>query len=258
MVDCPTRLDLRSRLLDALDTAAGDLGSHSSKGSTVAVRDRCESIGGRRQRLRRNLRLLITQNCLGLKTATRLTELIAVLRQRGAFAAFLQETWRTGTEVHSEEGWTFIGSAPPSQHGRGSKGAGIALSPLATAALDETHNDLGPRVVAARLLGKEPNRRGGVETAVGIFLISAYAPVSTADDASWDVYYSTITSAMARAHHDDVIIIGTDGNASVGRGSLDGETAEDWVRRVDAALYDAKQGGRNRVVVSENRELVVI
>ena len=39
---------------------------------------------------------------------------------------------------------------------------------------------------------------------------------------------------------------------------LDGETAEDWVRRVDAALYDAKQGGRNRVVVSENRELVVI
>ena len=29
------------------------------------------------------------------------------------------------------------------------------------------------------------------------------------------------------------------------------ETAEDWLRRVDSALYDAKQNGRNQVAVSE-------
>jgi len=87
----------------------------------VAVRD------SRRLRMRRDLRSLISQNCLGIKTATSLTELIAVLQRRRAFATFLQETWRVGTEVLHEEGWTFIGSAPASQHGRGSKGVGIAL-----------------------------------------------------------------------------------------------------------------------------------
>lgn len=46
---------------------------------------------------------------------------------------------------------------------------------------------------------------------------------------------------------------------SLGVGQIhDGETAEDWVRRVDAALYDAKQGGRNRVVVSEDGDRVAV
>ena len=179
----------------------------------------------RRQRLRRDLRLFISQNCLGLKTATRLTELIYVLQNRRAFAAFLQETWRTGTEVLSVEGWTLVGSAPPSQHGRGSMGVGIVLSPPATAALDETHTDLGPRVVAVRLLGREPQGRiSGNERAVGMFLISGYAPVSTADEADWDAYYATLTLAIGRAHQGDIIMLGTDGNASVGRGSLSGSS----------------------------------
>ncbi len=39
---------------------------------------------------------------------------------------------------------------------------------------------------------------------------------------------------------------------SIGVGELlPGETAETWLRRVDAALYDAKQQGRNRVTVSD-------
>ena len=96
LVDCPTRLDLRSRLLEALEPAAGDLGSYGSKCSSVAVRDTCNAIGGRRQRLRRNLHTILTQNCLGLKTATRKTELVHVLRQRQPLAVCLQETWRAG------------------------------------------------------------------------------------------------------------------------------------------------------------------
>ena len=51
-----------------------------------------------------------------------------------------------------EDGWLFIGSAPAAQQGRGSQCVGIVLSPLAAKALDEKHVDLGPRVVAVRLL----------------------------------------------------------------------------------------------------------
>lgn len=54
---------------------------------------------------------------------------------------------------------------------------------------------------------------------------------------------------LAVAGHD----FGTVGGMtiSVGAGELlPDESAEAWVRRVDAALYDAKQGGRNRVAVA--------
>ncbi|MEQ8395927.1 GGDEF domain-containing protein [Thalassobaculum sp.] len=44
---------------------------------------------------------------------------------------------------------------------------------------------------------------------------------------------------------------------SIGVGRiLADETAEDWLRRVDAALYDAKQSGRDRVSISEPQERI--
>ena len=172
-----------------------------------------------------DVRSIITQNCLGLKTQTRLTECIETMRQRNAFAACLQETWRTGVEELSEDGFVFIGAAPASQQGRGSMGAGILLSPLAASALEDKHTDLGDRIVAVRLLAAE----SGVRTPqrLGLFLISGYAPVSTASDEDWDTYYDSLASARARAHPSDIIIIGTDANASVGRGSLDGSGDDD-------------------------------
>ena len=133
----------------------------------------------------------------------------------------LQETWRTGVEELSEDGWLFVGSAPASQQGRGRMGVGIMLSPLGTTALDERHTNLGPRVVAVRLLvnetgGPRPRRQ------LGLFIISAYAPISTASDADWDAYYDTLGCAISRARPGDTVIIGTDANASIGRGRLDG------------------------------------
>ena len=189
----------------------------------------------RRAHLRRDLRSFISQNCRGLKTSTRKTELISVLRWRRAFAACLQETWREATEELLEDGWLFIGSAPAAQHGRGSHGVGIMLSPHAASTLDEKHVDLGSRVVAVRLLAKEPRSRcwsGNVSPSLGILLISGYAPVSTASVEEWDRYYTSLSSAMARAHTGDVIIIGTDSNASIGRGCLDGSCSDDRVGAV--------------------------
>lgn len=54
---------------------------------------------------------------------------------------------------------------------------------------------------------------------------------------------------LAVAGHDLDAVGGM--TVSVGVGELlPGESTEAWVRRVDAALYDAKQGGRNRVAVA--------
>ena len=218
------RRNLGSLLLAALAVAAAVACYCTS--STAAVRDSCKAIGGRAKPPRqRNVHSILTQNCLGMKSATRKTELISVLRQREPLAVCLQETWRTGVEELSEDGWLFIGSAPASQQGRGSMGVGIMLSPLGVTALDERHTDLGPRVVAVRLLvnetgGPRPRRQ------LGLFTISGYAPVSTASDAEWDAYYDTLGCAISRARPGDTVIIGTDANASIGRGRLDGSRGD--------------------------------
>jgi len=168
--------------------------SPDSSSSSSATADRVvegDSLS-RRAKLRRDLRRLVSQNCRGLKTTGHVSELIAVLRRRRVFAACLQETWREGAEELLEEGWLFVGSAPAAQRGRGSMGVGIMLSPLAAKALDTRHDDLGPRVVAVRLLAAaDPRARRGSQPAqpLGIFLVSGYAPQSTADEDDWDAYY---------------------------------------------------------------------
>jgi hypothetical protein len=85
------------------------------------------------------------------------------MRCRNCFALGLQETWRIGNEIITEENFTFLGSEPDSQSGCGSCGVGILLSPFATdawkAASSSTHlhNDLEPRVIVARLIVTNSN-----------------------------------------------------------------------------------------------------
>ena len=100
---CHNRHHVRSHLLGALDDAASDMAAPAAP--AVVDRDNPPVVVGdsrsrlsRRQRLRRDLRLFISQICRGLKTSTRKSELIAVLRKRRAFAACLQKTWRVSTE----------------------------------------------------------------------------------------------------------------------------------------------------------------
>ena len=103
----------------------------------------------------RSLVSIYSQNARGLKTNSALTEAIEALRRRSGFSAGLHETWRTGLEEIEEDGFVFLGAAPAVQNGRGSKGVGILLSPLAVAAWRAAgavvHNDVGPRVIAVRL-----------------------------------------------------------------------------------------------------------
>ena len=94
------------------------------------------------------------------------------MRCRNGFALGLQEIWRTGTEEITEDNYTFFGSGPSSQSGRGSCGVGILLSPLATnawkaARSTNLHNDLGSRVIAVRMIVTDPTSGKHL----GIFLI---------------------------------------------------------------------------------------
>ena len=68
-------------------------GANSAAGSTTRAANRDTGTRSRRLSARCNLRSIVSQNCLGLKTSTKKTELLGVLRWRRTFAACLQETW---------------------------------------------------------------------------------------------------------------------------------------------------------------------
>ena len=162
---------------------------------------------------------IFQQNVRGLKSDSALTEIIDSMRCRNGFALGLQETWRIGNEIIIEENFTFLGSGPDSQNGRGSCGVGILLSPSATnawkAASSSTnlHNDLGPRVIAARLLVTDPTSGKHL----GIFIISAYAPTADASDTLKSEFEDTLANAINRRSTGDVLVICADVNASLGR-----------------------------------------
>ena len=97
----------------------------------------------------------------------------------------------------------------------GSQVVGIALSIQGVEAWRaggcELHNDLGSRVIGVRLLLKDMDNRD-----VGVLLISAYAPVINASDDIWSEYYEQLDRCIGRKRTDDILVIGTDCNSSIG------------------------------------------
>ena len=55
-----------------------------------------------------------------------------------------------------------------------------------------------------------------------VLLVSAYAPVSSAAAEEWDEYYDALSRAIATAPAGATVLVGTDANASIGRGRLGG------------------------------------
>ena len=162
-------------------------------------------------------------NVRGLKSHSVVTELIDSMRCRSGFSLGVQETWRSGIDEFTEAGYTFLGVGPDSQTGRGSCGVGILLSPAATVAwrasswVRNLHNDLGPRIIAVRMLVTDPSNG----KPMGIFQISAYAPTSDASDDDKSTFERNLTSAIARRKPGDLLIICADANASIGKGTPD-------------------------------------
>ena len=101
------------------------------------------------------------------------------------------------------------------QSRRGSQGVGIALSPQGVEAWKaggcKLHDDLGACVIGVRLLLKDNEGRD-----VGVLLISAYAPDSSKSEEVWTEYIDLLDICIQRKRTSDILVIGTDTNASMG------------------------------------------
>ena len=65
--------------------------------------------------------------------------------------------------------------------------------------------------MALRLLFKDSEHRD-----VGVFLISAYALIGKAPENEWEDYFDKLTICLQRKRNNDIAVIGTDSNSSMG------------------------------------------
>ena len=160
---------------------------------------------------------IVSQNVRGLKSCERIEEVCSSMHQRKIFATCVQETWRSNSEVLQHGNCCILatGLKPENNSRRGSQGVGIILSPAATdswkAAGSEIHNTYGGRVMAVRLLVRDTQGRD-----LYLFLVSAYAPVGTADNTLWEDFFQNLDDCIGHKKTNDILIIGCDTNSSMG------------------------------------------
>ena len=130
----------------------------------------------------------------------------------------LQETWRFGHETLDYKNFKLITNGlekTDNTCNRGSQGVAIVLNQEGISAWKaagyEKHICYGARIIAIRLCVKDKHKRD-----VGIFLVSAYAPIGNAPEYVWDDYLEKFTNCINKRRNDDILIIGSDCNASVG------------------------------------------
>ena len=155
-----------------------------------------------------------------MKRDSKLEEFFHAARERGIFAGMVQEHWRVGNEVLVNDGAVLVtsGLSEDQQSKRGSQGVGIYLSRDAAAAWkasgSEKHVDLGARVCAVRIVVTDDKRRK-----VCLFLVSAYSPVGASSFLQHEEYQGNLDAVIARKQPGDILLVGMDANASMGRGA---------------------------------------
>ena len=143
------------------------------------------------------------------------------------YAACIQEHWRNGHQLMDNRGITVIGAGLTAcqQTHRGSQGVGIVLSAAATKAwkacgsLEYTNH--GARVCAVRFKVKDLTSR----KEIWMFLVSAYSPIGCAPQTEHDDYLHSLDECIAHKQPGDMLLIGTDANASLGRAEAKDEYA---------------------------------
>ena len=189
-----------------------------------------------------------------LAVSQNIEELFSYIIRFGIFASCIQETWRFGVENLQNENCLLLlsGLNPDIASKRGSQGVGIVLSGSGVDSWQkagcEIHN-ISPRVIAIRMMVQDTRNRD-----IFVFLISAYAPVSSESDAVWEAYYDELEECMQRMRAGDVLLIGTDSNASVGTRAFadEDETAGSGPLGPHGISHVNKSGRRFRSFLATN------
>jgi hypothetical protein len=171
---------------------------------------------------------ILSQNVRGLNQP-KLRELTDRMKNgnkwKKPFAVCLQETWKLGgfSEKITDDHFSILNHGPPISSGQHrsstiGKGVGIFLSPQARAAWSDAGNwkqTFGPRILGIRLSLKDQKMR-----TITIFLVSAYAPHSGSPKSVKEDYAKQLESCLSSSHEQDIVVMGTDANASLGKCQL--------------------------------------
>ena len=168
--------------------------------------------------IRRNLNISFNSaNVNGLTKEEKLEECIVSMKKTNSFMAFIQETQRTNFEQFSLKGYLFILSEAVINNGhcKNSAGVGFVLSPQAQLAWSDAnkvlHSDMGPRVIAIRM-----KVTSNVNQTFNIFAISAYAPISTAPQQEWDIFFESLQTCLDRQQNNEILVLAADCNSDLG------------------------------------------
>ncbi|XP_066928501.1 craniofacial development protein 2-like [Clytia hemisphaerica] len=170
-----------------------------------------------RKALKRNIVQILSQNALGLKSDDRINEITLMLHKRNIFICCIQENLENRGQriltVIMDINFCYL-AKKFKQNNRGSLGVGIILSPNAhnawKAAGCEIHR-FSARIIAVRLTMVDIDNRD-----IGLFVVSAYAPVGVAPETEWDNFFNDLDACISKKLPNDIIIIGSDTNSSIG------------------------------------------
>jgi hypothetical protein len=160
---------------------------------------------------------IIQHNVRGPQKDEYMEEFIAWFEQLKGYAACLQETWKLGdtTEEHEDSGCVILNHGPPAKLcRRGSLGVAIVIARRARRAWEKAGSQalyFGLRIIATRL-----HLEDGKGRPVAVYLVSAYAPIGAAPRAEREVYNSQLQACMNECGKHEILVIGTDANASAG------------------------------------------
>jgi hypothetical protein len=164
---------------------------------------------------------VISHNARGLQKDAYIEEFVAWFEKLlWVLCACLQETWRLGMSVEENRGHVFLNSGPDAKLcKRGSLGLTIVIHRNHVAGWKEAGKQLnryGLRVMSTRINVWEQRRRQRRPRRVTVYVVNGYAPDSSKPEAEKAAYATHLQEAINDCKANEILVIGTDANASPG------------------------------------------
>jgi len=157
---------------------------------------------------------IISQNVRGFSHSKE-EDLLTRLQERRIWAACLQETWRTSREAWENRGFIFLHNGLAEKPcTRGAQGVAIILAPAAQKAWQKAGEQrlyFGSRIIATRLELLDAAKR-----TISIYLVSSYAPDSGRPQTEHVEYEGQLQRCLEECRRHEILVVGTDANASLG------------------------------------------